>query len=144
MPPKRGAGSKRKSANGTGGRKSKSPVPGPSSTTKKRSTTPTNTALPSAGFLLTCDPPTKQFIKRLDDLKSKEKKFIIEDLDTTHLLIKEKAKDEIFRKVEDWMNEVSALPFFFDNLGYDINHFYSSFSILLIRMFGQMSNQRLK
>jgi len=62
-------------------------------------------ALPSAGLLLTCDPPVKQYIKRLDDLKSNDKKFVIEDLDETHLLVQEKARDEINRKVEDWMNE---------------------------------------
>lgn len=65
--------------------------------------TPTG-VLPSAGFLLTCDPATKQFIRHLDDMKTAEKKFIIEDLDSTHLLVKEKAKDEILRKVEEWMD----------------------------------------
>ena len=50
----------------------------------------------------------KQYIKLLDDLKSSDNKFVIEDLDETHLLVKEKARDEINRKVEDWMNEVST------------------------------------
>jgi hypothetical protein len=65
--------------------------------------TPTG-VLPSAGFLLTCDPATKQFIRYLDEKKTAEKKFILEDLDSTHLLVKEKAKDEILRKVEEWMD----------------------------------------
>lgn len=79
------------------------------STTDKSSSSPSaSSTLPSAGLLLTCDPPTKQYIKRLDDLKSNDKKFVIEDLDDTHLLVKEKARDEILRKVEDWMNEVSC------------------------------------
>mmetsp|Transcript_21519 Transcript_21519/g.30142 ORF Transcript_21519/g.30142 Transcript_21519/m.30142 type:complete len:110 (+) Transcript_21519:53-382(+) len=63
------------------------------------------TKLPSSGFLLTCDPPTKQFIKHLDELKSVDKKFIIQDLDATNLLIKGKARGEIERKVEQWMDE---------------------------------------
>jgi TFIIH basal transcription factor complex TTD-A subunit len=66
--------------------------------------TPTTGVLPSAGYLLTCDPATKQFIRHLDEMKTAEKKFIIEDLDSTHLLVKEKAKDEILRKVEEWMD----------------------------------------
>ena len=35
----------------------------------------------------------------------------IEDLDSTHLLVKKKARDEISRKVEAWMDEVSELVF---------------------------------
>ncbi len=64
-------------------------------------------ALPSAGYLLSCDPPIKQFIKTLDEAKTSDKKFILEDLDATHLLIKGKARDEILRKVEEFMDTVS-------------------------------------
>ena len=115
MPPRKPkTGTKRKSTGSTG-RKSKSPPPTgrksvSSSTTSSSSRSKhAPTALPSAGLLLTCDPPTKQYIKRLDDLKSKDKKFVIKDLDATHLLIEKKARDEILRKVEDWMNEVGNL-----------------------------------
>ncbi|KAL7549552.1 hypothetical protein ACHAWF_012820 [Thalassiosira exigua] len=59
----------------------------------------------SAQYLLTCDPPMKQFIIHLNDQKISDKKFIIEDLDSTHLLIKGEARDEITRKVEEWMDE---------------------------------------
>lgn len=62
-------------------------------------------ALPSAGYLLTCDPPTKQFIKSLNETKSTDKKFILEDLDPTHLLVRERAREEILRKVEEWMDQ---------------------------------------
>ena len=111
MPPKK-TSTKRKSNQRS---KSRSPAPSVKRGTKKSSAeklsspTSTSSSLPSAGLLLTCDPPTKQYIKRLDDLKTNDKKFIIEDLDETHLLVKEKARDEILRKVEDWMNEVSRL-----------------------------------
>jgi TFIIH basal transcription factor complex TTD-A subunit len=60
---------------------------------------------PSAGFLISCDVPTKQYIQYLNELKPVDKKFIIEDLDATHLLVKKKARDEIERKVEAWMDE---------------------------------------
>mmetsp|Transcript_18248 Transcript_18248/g.35480 ORF Transcript_18248/g.35480 Transcript_18248/m.35480 type:complete len:109 (+) Transcript_18248:232-558(+) len=62
-------------------------------------------ALRPSGFLLTCDPPMKQFIIHLNDAKIADKKFIIEDLDATHLLIKGEARDEITMKAEEWMDE---------------------------------------
>ena len=37
------------------------------------------------------------------------KKFIIEDLDARHLLIKGEVKDEIERKVSEWMDEVCII-----------------------------------
>jgi len=81
-------------------------------TTSKQSTTllqpPSNIVsqvVPSAGFLVTCDSATKQFIKFLDKAKSADKKVILEDLDATHLLIDGRAKDEILRKIEAWQDE---------------------------------------
>lgn len=47
----------------------------------------------------------KQFIMHLNDKKSADKKFILEDLDATHLLIKGEVRDEITRKVDEWMDE---------------------------------------
>lgn len=49
----------------------------------------------------------KQFINHLNDKKVVDKKFILEDLDATHLLIKGEAREEIIQKVENWMDEVS-------------------------------------
>ena len=48
----------------------------------------------------------KQFILHLNDKKVADKKFIIEDLDSRYLLIKGEVKDEIERKVSEWMDEV--------------------------------------
>jgi hypothetical protein len=45
----------------------------------------------------------------LNESKTLDKKFIIEDLDPTHLLVKEKAREEIMRKVEEWMDTVSVV-----------------------------------
>lgn len=60
-----------------------------------------------AGYLISCDVPTKQFIQHLNDLKTQDKKFILEDLDAEHLLINKKARAEIDAKVERWMDAVS-------------------------------------
>ena len=61
---------------------------------------------PPAGYLISCDVPTKQYIQHLNELKPVDKKFILEDLDATHLLVKKKVREEIDRKVEGWMDEV--------------------------------------
>jgi len=60
---------------------------------------------PCAGYLISCDVPTKQYIQYLNELKPVDKKFILEDLDATNLLVKKKARDEIERKVDAWMDE---------------------------------------
>ena len=64
-----------------------------------------NNDMQSAGYLVTCDVPTKQYIQYLNELKPVDKKFILQDLDATHLLVELKARDEIERKVEDWLDE---------------------------------------
>jgi TFIIH basal transcription factor complex TTD-A subunit len=64
---------------------------------------------PPAGYLISCDVPTKQYIQHLNELKPVDKKFILEDLDATHLLVKKKVREEIDRKVEGWMDEVRKL-----------------------------------
>ena len=79
-----------------------------SSNKKQSSKSSKRSSIQSSGFLLTCDPPAKQFIRQLDEKRSVDKKFILEDLDATHLLIDGKAIDEIERKVEAWMDEVSS------------------------------------
>merc|ERR1711862_870833 len=96
-----------KSKSSTTNRQRKSKSKKSESTTASISSNSSSTALPSSGFLLTCDPPAKQFIKRLDDKKSIEKKFILQDLDATHLLIVNdlKVREEILREVEEWMDE---------------------------------------
>jgi len=63
----------------------------------------------SAGYLISCDVPTKQFIQHMDDLKTQDKKFILEDLDAEHLLIKKSARAEIDAKVDQWMDSVSEV-----------------------------------
>lgn len=64
-----------------------------------------NDAMPSVGYLISCDIPTKQYIQYLNELKPVDKKFILQDLDATHLLIESKAREEVERKIEDWLDE---------------------------------------
>lgn len=72
---------------------------------KKKSTERSGDDYPLANYLISCDVPTKQFIQYLNDLKPVDKKFILQDLDSTHLLVKLSAKSEIESKVEDWLDE---------------------------------------
>jgi TFIIH basal transcription factor complex TTD-A subunit len=61
--------------------------------------------LPQAGFLISCDIPTKQYIQYLNDKKSMDKKFILHDLDSTHVLVKLEARNEIEREIKVWLDE---------------------------------------
>jgi hypothetical protein len=45
----------------------------------------------------------------LNESKIADKKFILENIDANHLLIKSDARDEILRKVEEWMDMVRIL-----------------------------------
>ena len=82
----------------------KSPASARKSTSPKSAATSDD--LPSsAGYLLSCDIPTKQFIKHLDNKKGMDKKFILEDLDATHLLVKASARKEIEEQVDKWMDD---------------------------------------
>lgn len=62
-----------------------------------------DTAMP--GYLISCDIPTKQYILYLNELKPTDKRFVMADLDSTHLLVKVKARKEIETKVETWQRE---------------------------------------
>ena len=98
MPPKRKA--ERKSAGSS--TKARTNVAGAASGNKVGNDLPA-----CCGYLIACDVPTKKYIQHLNDLKTQDKKFILEDLDGEHLLIKKKARAEIDAKVERWMDSVS-------------------------------------
>ena len=49
--------------------------------------------------------PMKQYIVYLNHDKPPDKKFIIADLDPTHLLVSMKCRDEVMKKVNEWMDE---------------------------------------
>lgn len=56
------------------------------------------------GYVLECDAPVKQFVQYNDSTRHDDKKWIIADLDETHLLVRRKYKTEIIKKVDDWMD----------------------------------------
>jgi Transcription factor TFIIH complex subunit Tfb5 len=61
--------------------------------------------LPEATYLITCDIPTKQYIQYLNEIKSIDTKFIVEELDETHLLVQLSARAEIEQKIDAWMDD---------------------------------------
>ena len=65
----------------------------------------TDSDLPQAGYLIACDIPTKQYIQYLNDKKSMDKKFILQDLDATHVLVKVEARNDIEREIKVWLDE---------------------------------------
>lgn len=79
----------------------KSPAP----KREKASTPGADDAPPSAGYLIKCDVPTKEYIQYLNKVKPQDKRFIIQELDSTHLLVKKSAREEIESKVEEWLDE---------------------------------------
>jgi hypothetical protein len=76
-----------------------------SATNAKASTT--DSSLPAPAYLISCDIPTKQYILYLNEqiMGGPDKKFIIQDLDATHVLIKPSARAEIERKLDLWLDE---------------------------------------
>mmetsp|Transcript_38325 Transcript_38325/g.56468 ORF Transcript_38325/g.56468 Transcript_38325/m.56468 type:complete len:108 (+) Transcript_38325:75-398(+) len=70
---------------------------------------PSGGALKPSGYLLSCDIPAKQLVKKLNDDEPADKKFIIEDLDETHMLIKGWAREKITNAVNKFMDEVNTV-----------------------------------
>jgi Transcription factor TFIIH complex subunit Tfb5 len=105
-------------------RQQSNPPPATTAATKKKGTTASNMSttsddLPSAGYLISCDIPTKQYIQSLNDLKPVDKKFILQDLDSTHVLVTLASQGEIDRKLEEWFNENVFSPI--DKVGEDLD-----------------------
>ena len=76
-----------------------------SSSTTKAATADSD--LPTPAYLVSCDIPTKQYIQYLNEqiVGGPDKKFILQDLDATRLLIKPSAQAEIDRKLDIWFDE---------------------------------------
>ena len=63
-----------------------------------------------AASLITCDAPTKEVIKHLNDERVRvhhEISFIIEDLDEQHLYVKSEAVEMIRARVAEKIQEIS-------------------------------------
>ncbi|GAA6046966.1 hypothetical protein JCM3770_003454 [Rhodotorula araucariae] len=52
------------------------------------------------GVLVTCDPAVKQILLQLDEESSRTKRFLIADLDETHVLIAPDAVERVREELE--------------------------------------------
>lgn len=59
------------------------------------------------GILVECDPAMKQFLLNLDETNGIGKKFIIEDLDETHLFIAADMLETLQARIDDLMDQIS-------------------------------------
>jgi len=59
------------------------------------------------GSFITCDPAMKQFLLHLDETLALGKKFIIQDLDETHLFVSSEIVEVIRSRVDDLMDQIS-------------------------------------
>ena len=61
------------------------------------------------GIVVTCDPQMKQFLLHLDDTKALGQKFVLQDLDSTHLLISADIIETLKNKIDDLMDQFSFI-----------------------------------
>ncbi|XP_037927176.1 general transcription factor IIH subunit 5 [Hermetia illucens] len=59
------------------------------------------------GVLVECDPAMKQFLLHLDETLALGRKFIIQDLDESHLFISTDIVDTLQAKVDDLMDKIN-------------------------------------
>ena len=57
------------------------------------------------GTLITCDESVKRYIQSVNDQFPPENKFVVADLDDTHLLVQPERVDFVFKKVREWMDD---------------------------------------
>lgn len=62
----------------------------------------------SKGVLIKCDPSMRQFLLWLDEKNKLGRKFVLLDLDRTHLFVSADVVTEIMEKVDEWMDKISA------------------------------------
>lgn len=59
------------------------------------------------GVLVECDPAMKQFLLHLDDTNALGKKFVLQDLDDTHMFISADIVEILQDKIDDLMDRLS-------------------------------------
>ena len=59
------------------------------------------------GVLIECDPTVKQFLLYMDEKNSLGKKFIVEDLDATHLFVSADVVKTLENKLWELMDKLS-------------------------------------
>ena len=59
------------------------------------------------GVLVECDPTMKQLLLHLDDTNVFGRKFVIQDLDDTHLFISSDILETLQERIDDLMDKLS-------------------------------------
>lgn len=59
------------------------------------------------GILVECDPAMKQFLLHLDESEAFGRKFVIQDLDETHLFISSEILPVLQDRIDDLMDKLS-------------------------------------
>lgn len=59
------------------------------------------------GILVECDPAMKQFLLHLDESEAFGRKFVIQDLDDTHLFISSEILPVLQDRIDDLMDKLS-------------------------------------
>lgn len=59
------------------------------------------------GILVECDPAMKQFLLHLDESEAFGRKFVIQDLDQTHLFISSEILPVLQDRIDDLMDKLS-------------------------------------
>ncbi|XP_014290206.1 general transcription factor IIH subunit 5 [Halyomorpha halys] len=62
------------------------------------------------GILVKCDPAMKEFLIHLDETNALGQKFIIQDLDETHVFICPEVLDTLTSRIDDLMDKISFPP----------------------------------
>ena len=60
------------------------------------------------GVIVTCDPAMKQFLLHLDEKMELGVKFVIQDLDETHLFISVECVERLKDRIDDLMDKLSV------------------------------------
>jgi len=60
------------------------------------------------GTLIECDPAMKQFLLFLDENMKLGSRFIIQDLDETHVFVSTDVVEQLKAKIDDFMDQVQA------------------------------------
>uniref|UniRef100_T1KC04 General transcription and DNA repair factor IIH subunit TFB5 n=1 Tax=Tetranychus urticae TaxID=32264 RepID=T1KC04_TETUR len=59
------------------------------------------------GILIECDAQMKQFLLHLDETNALGTKFIIQDLDATHLFVSPEIIETLKNKIDDLMDQIN-------------------------------------
>ncbi len=60
------------------------------------------------GVLVSCDPAMKQFLLHLDEKLVLGTRFVLQDLDETHLFISAEALEQLKDQIDDLMDRLSV------------------------------------